>query len=678
MQSRFLYVGSAQNDLVQVATDCGISMLRCVDLAQAIDTAPGGGAVLCLADDYPVPGAIVSEALLQQAVTKGVRLYLEYPAELPGIQLGEPQPTQWERAVVASDFFAPDLTASRILALHGCWYLPLDGVDSTPHMAVARVAGYHEAVYGLPPEAEPLLFEYCEHTLVATTKLSQFVTGRYGPSPAWAVIWHRLLSWLQPDAVIGPLTWEPAVGLSATSGTTLPEDAEMRAFDRSVGWFNDHALYSIDWKKGVIEGFEAGIDHCGRQLRRTWPRGDCIGESAMLFAWDWAVRGNPSSRQRAGQVLDYVLSAPDFYHDDPTDPAYGMTNWFERGGVFYGDDNARVLMPALTVAGLVDDDRWDERILRSILSNLRTTGALGFRRPRINLENLHEQGGWAFFQDEEHIHYAPHYQAYLWATFLWAHALTGDDELLSKPREAIGRTMAQYPDGWRWTNGIAQEKARMLLPLSFLVHVDDTPQHRGWLQQMCDEIIGLMHPCGAIGEQLGELGQGAYGPPASNEAYGTSEAPLIQKNGDAACDLLYTTNFAFLGLHEAAAVLDDPKVSAAVDRLADFLCRIQLRSQAQPYLDGAWMRSFDFDLWEYWGSSADLGWGAWSVESGWTNTWIPSVLAMRSTGRTLFDTRLRERLSRRWPALRDEMFDRTRPLTLTTSAGEAGPAPGSE
>ncbi|MBT6149367.1 MAG: hypothetical protein HOH74_28270, partial [Gemmatimonadetes bacterium] len=134
MQSRFLYVGSAQNDLVQVATDCGISMLRCVDLAQAIDTAPGGGAVLCLADDYPVPGAIVSEALLQQAVTKGVRLYLEYPAELPGIQLGEPQPTQWERAVVASDFFAPDLTASRILALHGCWYLPLDGVDSTPHM----------------------------------------------------------------------------------------------------------------------------------------------------------------------------------------------------------------------------------------------------------------------------------------------------------------------------------------------------------------------------------------------------------------------------------------------------------------------------------------------------------------------------------------------------------------
>ena len=52
-------------------------------------------------------------------------------------------------------------------------------------------------------------------------------------------------------------------------------------------------------------------------------------------------------------------------------------------------------------------------------------------------------------------------------------------------------------------------------------------------------------------------------------------------------------------------------------------------------LDGAWMRSFDFDIWDYWGSSADAGWGAWCVESGWTNSWIAVVLAMRSVGATL-------------------------------------------
>jgi len=36
------------------------------------------------------------------------------------------------------------------------------------------------------------------------------------------------------------------------------------------------------------------------------------------------------------------------------------------------------------------------------------------------------------------------------------------------------------------------------------------------------------------------------------------------------------------------------------------------------------------------GSSSDTGWGAWSVESGWTNSWITSVFAMRLLKETLF------------------------------------------
>lgn len=335
-------------------------------------------------------------------------------------------------------------------------------------------------------------------------------------------------------------------------------------------------------------------------------------------------------------------------------------------------------MPALAAARLLGDDRWDERILKCVLANLRTTGKLGFRRPRIDLQNFHEHGGWTFFRDEAHIHYAPHYQGYLWAAFLWAHALTGDPDLLAKPRNAIRMTMEAYPDSWKWTNGIAQEMARMLLPLAFLVRVDDTAEHRGWLARIADDLLALMQPCGAIRELLGEPGKGSYGPPRTNEEYGTKEAALVQENGDPACDLLYTTDFAFLGLHEAAAATGDARLQKAADRLADFLCRIQVRSVAQPYLDGAWMRSFDYELWEYWGSSADLGWGAWSVESGWTNAWIASVLAMRGLKTCLFDTSLSARLAARYPALRDEMFDEARPMKLWPRASATGPAPGSE
>ncbi|MBN1583800.1 MAG: hypothetical protein JXA89_24045, partial [Anaerolineae bacterium] len=341
---------------------------------------------------------------------------------------------------------------------------------------------------------------------------------------------------------------------------------------------------------------------------------------------------------------------------------------------FYGDDNARVIVPTLAARSLLADRRWDERVFRCLLANLRTTGILGFRRDRIDYEQLvgHEQdasSGWAAFGREETISYAPHYQAYLWAAYLLAYALTGYDPFLQKPKHAMQMTMAVYP-AWRWTNGFTQEMARMLLPLAFLLRIEDTAEHRVWLQRIADDLLAQMQRCGAIREQLGPLETGAYPPPQSNEAYSTAEASLIQSNGDPACDLLYTTNYAFLGLHEAAAAAKSvgwlPMADAAhtaEGRLADFLCRIQVRSEAHPYLDGVWMRSFDYERWEYWGSSADLGWGAWCVESGWTNTWIATVLAMRQLDRSLFDVVSKQQVAVPFSQLLAEMMDQIEPIS---------------
>lgn len=194
--------------------------------------------------------------------------------------------------------------------------------------------------------------------------------------------------------------------------------------------------------------------------------------------------------------------------------------------------------------------------------------------------------------------------------------------------------MAAYPR-WQWTNGLTQEIARMLLPLAQLVRIQDTPEHRGWLDRIATDLLARMQPSGAIREALGAREDGRYPSPRDNASYGQGEASIVHENGDPACDLLYTANYAFLGLREAARATGDARLARAEDRLADFLCRVQVRSAAQPYLDGAWTRSFDFELWEYWGSSADLGWGAWSVESGWTNSWIAAVLALRGLGQSL-------------------------------------------
>ncbi|MGI6611066.1 MAG: hypothetical protein ACOX4G_11220 [Limnochordia bacterium] len=101
--------------------------------------------------------------------------------------------------------------------------------------------------------------------------------------------------------------------------------------DRSIEWFRDQVVWSTGTKKGAIEGFESGIDHEGRQMRRVWARGDCIAESAMVMAYAGAMKGDPYYQRLAGQMLDLVWSAPDFLHTDPNSPAYGQVNWYERG-----------------------------------------------------------------------------------------------------------------------------------------------------------------------------------------------------------------------------------------------------------------------------------------------------------------------------------------------------------
>ena len=100
-------------------------------------------------------------------------------------------------------------------------------------------------------------------------------------------------------------------------------------------------------------------------------------------------------------------------------------------------------------------------------------------------------------------------------------------------------------------------------------------------------------------------------------------------------EVLYRSKMGFaVPLDASASDRDDASLSGvamarALNKLAEFLCRIQVRSEAHPELDGAWFRAFDFEKWEHWGSSADIGWGAWSIESGWTQGWITAVLALR-------------------------------------------------
>jgi len=392
----------------------------------------------------------------------------------------------------------------------------------------------------------------------------------------------------------------------------------------------------------MIEGASSKIYPDGTQDWRYHVRNDCMGETSMAMAFAGTLADDKGASKLAGNLNNFIYFNSIFAKGpraNPESPSYGLIPWMSQppaSGVYYGDDNARSMLGTMAASALLHTDRWDKPLLKCLLANLRTTGPLGFRNNSLDERDLQEKG-WRYFWETERANYAPHYESWLWATFLWAYRHTGFKPFLDRAVTAIRLTMEAYPDEWRWANGIQQERARMLFPLAWLVRVDDNDLHRRWLRVMTGELLARQDACGAIAEEVGSAGHGAYGPPRTNEAYGTSEAPLIQQNGDALCDLLYTSNFAFAGLHEAASATGDSFYSGATDRLAKFLCRIQVRSETQPELDGGWFRAFDFKRWDYWASNADLGWGAWSIESGWTQGWITATLAMRQMKTSLWD-----------------------------------------
>lgn len=670
---RLRFVCGAHNDLYRIASKAlGGRVSRYDTCAAALVGAASGMGLLVLADGYPERLTTVPSEVFAAATAAGLRLYVECPGGVPGLAIEPLRATEWERLVVASDLFGADLRRDRILMAHGCRFSPVAGPGVVTHLVVARVAGFDTACFGLPAESWPILLEMPNGPLVATTSLSSFASGRFAPSEAWRRVWGvilgRLLGRGVEDGAID-LRWQAPVRPTFGREEPLPADAERTALRRAMAWFShSRMLVHPDWEArydteavkwpdrigpwpgtgvpagdgslGVMEGFNAAVQHDGSQRARWWRRNDCNGESAGAFALAGVALRSPRLSHVGGNIGDWLYTRSILSHGkrlDPTNAAYGLIGWndvtryygdMDGYGVYYGDDMARSMLGMMMAGSALKSSRWDRRLLHNLLACMRFSGTQGFQPDRIDTAPL-EANGWRAYHASGGVSLSPHYQSYLFACYLWAFRATGFEPFRDQAMRGIRTTMEAYPDRWAWTGSMQLERSRMLLCLAWLVRVHDTPEHRGWLRKVASDMLALQDPSGGIREQLGKPGMGTLSPPSSNAAYGTAETPLIQTNDDAACDLLYCANFAFIGLHEAAAATGEALYREAGDRLAAYVVRAQVRSEKRPELDGAWFRALDLNRWEYWAQNADAGWGAWSIESGWTVTWLSMVLALR-------------------------------------------------
>lgn len=681
----FLYVGTDNNDLVLLLAREGNKMISCQTISEALDAAPYGGHVLLLAKDYPEKIGQLHKNELEKINKKDLKVYLEYYLIGDTDTFPTPKAMSLERVVVTDTAFFQDLPYMSLLTINGSYVLPLE--SKNPLLVTAKVAGFDKAEYGLnDTESMPLLFHLDSNILVATAPLSCFASARFSPETSWKKVWESILPAMSKRKMTLE-SWISYVQPSYQQTTRLPNNARKKSIENGIEWFyNGHFLIDKSWKAewvdkymgdgsnpvgpelpkdlkngdgtlGVLEGHCSFIDYDGSQKYRYWLRNDVQGESAMAFS----LAGKLLDRQ---DYLEVAHNLNDFSFDqfrqgarnNPASPSFGLLSWaVTHPGIYYGDDNARSVLGSLTSASILNDKQWNRKILECITGNFKTTGKKGFRGDRLKEEDI-QKNGWEYYFNRELINPHPHFEAWMWACYLWLYAKTGYQPLFERSREGIRITMEAYPDGWKWTNGIQQEKARMILPLAWLVRVAPTEEHIQWLNFMVDELLKNQVTCGAIREELGDPSTGRYGKIKSNSEYGKNEAPLISSNGDPVADMLYTNNFAFIGLNEAAKVTGDPKHIEALNRLSDFLTRIQVESDRFKSIDGAWFRAFNYENWDYWASNADAGWGAWSTLTGWIQSWIVSTQVLMELDTSLWEITRNLPIEEEWQIVKKSML----------------------
>ena len=665
---KVIYVGGADegNDLVKLLKEDHFKVRDNASATAAIDMAKPGSAVILVAGDYPDSPVALTEKDLASIKEKGLKVFAEF-ATLPG-QNPEIKEISVERVVVTKEI-GEELKPMDLLTINRAAYLETQAAD--PIMVIARVAGFDTAVYGLKDTPySPLVYKQDDNLWISTSKLSNFARLRLIPERKWKPFWETMISDLTGRKVTFD-SWPTLISPAYSKNQNLPASARKDAVAKGIEWFfNGHFLIHPDWKEswlmkymgdgtmpvgpelpddasngdgslGVLEGHCSAVYKDGRQAYRYWIRDDVQGESSMAFAIAGELLDNQEYKSIAERLSDYSFKEfQDGPRSDPSSPTYGLLGWaYTHKWVYYGDDNARSLLGTIMTSKIIGTDKWDQKITEAIDANLNTTGKNGFRGPRLHDQDI-QKNGLKYYQDRDIINPHPHFESWLWACYLWQYANTGDKKYLETAEKGISLTMAAYPDGWSWTNGIQQERARMLLPLAWLYRVSPTAEHKEWIDRITADLAKNQVECGAIREELGDQSKGQYGAEKSNADYGRSEAPLIFKNGDPVADMLYTSNFAFFALNEAACATGDPEIKKMAESLGDFLIRIQARSDERKNVDGAWFRAFNYRDWDYWASNADAGWGAQSTLTGWIQSWIVTTLALMEKGTSYWDVTL--------------------------------------
>jgi hypothetical protein len=402
------------------------------------------------------------------------------------------------------------------------------------------------------------------------------------------------------------------------SNPTIDTAAVIRA---NLGWFQKSGIMRpADGFWGVGERIVLMPDHKAGMLQEKFSsatrlapgvrvienrRPDCNVQAALLFDLAAEALDDPALKPVADGILDYLLNRSCLADRNPESPTFGLWGWAnpDHRAEYWMDDNAWVAMALLMLA------RRGRPELRA--PGLAAARAL-CRHARFLMRHVSEHGKDAPLPAVPvlGLQLNPHWMGLV--TMALAHAAADD------PETDYAGVVQQYyahclagPSAWD-SHSVAAAR-RLPWALSEYTYLSLTASVAGHHFRMTPVLDIARHACELLVREQAPDGH------FRAEHY---EAP----EGTHLADLIYTQNWATLGLYHGARALDAPGLMQACQRSLEFLARIQDASP-EPWLQGCWRGLYDTQA-GTWGGGDRIEGGQGSLYSGWTNAPIALAFLM--------------------------------------------------
>jgi hypothetical protein len=429
-------------------------------------------------------------------------------------------------------------------------------------------------------------------------------------------LWDDVVKWLQKDYQLPIKMIEPIIQLS--KGTDITKTIE-----KGVNWFlHSGILPKKDGSLGVYENVHSIRSDISKDLRP-----DCHAHTALMFYLYGEYSKDSKWKNMSRSILTYLFDE-DYQDSDPKSVTYGFWKWFQsprcKPDQIFSDDNSWVALVLLYLYRKTGNEEYKQRGLLTAYALLNTQNVNGLRPECIREQELVDKGK-TYFKNSSEASMNPHFESIVHAAFIQAYIVSKDETFLQASYRGTV-TLLNNKEKLKYMYSKTAGYSRFLLSLAQMYAITKDEVIRKGLDGMMDYLSRHQHELGGIEE--------ADNP--DPDRYGTEDTGVFRMNHEGIADQLYTNNFLSVNAWEAVKATGDSDFKEFHEKIIQFISSIQISSPRCEF-DGGWMRSFHLNRSEYFGNNGDTGWGAYVMESGWTNAIILTGLLLKELNQSLLD-----------------------------------------